>query len=160
MGNQNKACGFTYMGVLITITLISMSMAATGTLWKKTVMSEKEKQLLYVGDAFARAIESYYINSPDGIKTLPKSVNDLLLDKRFATIKRHLRKLYLDPMTASTDWGFIYKGQYLIGVYSKSQRQPIKKANFEPQYSYFTYATNYQDWKFIPEYMREADSTR
>lgn len=159
-GNQrrmkSKQLGFTYIGMIVTVAILGVGLSITGPLWKKVVYIEKEKQLLYVGDAFSKAIESYYENSPNSAKFLPKSLNDLVSDKRFPKPKRHLRKIFIDPMTAKKDWGIIYQGQYIVGVYSKSNKIPIKKANFDSQYEFFALARTYQDWKFVPEGFREA----
>jgi type II secretory pathway pseudopilin PulG len=57
---------------------------------------------------YASAIKAYYNASPGTRKQYPESLEDLLLDKRQVTIKRHLRRLYADPMQpqvpASTAW--------------------------------------------------------
>jgi type II secretory pathway pseudopilin PulG len=154
---KSKQTGFTYIGIIVTVAILGVGLAITGPIWKKVVYIEKEKQLLYVGDAFSKAIESYYEKSPNSAKFLPKSINDLVSDKRFPKPKRHLRKIFIDPMTASKDWGIIYQGQYVVGVYSKSNKIPIKKANFESQYQFFGFARTYQDWKFVPEGFRDAN---
>jgi type II secretory pathway pseudopilin PulG len=153
---KSKQIGFTYIGIIVTVAILGVGLAITGPLWKKIVYIEKEKQLLYVGDAFSKAIESYYENSPNSAKFLPKSFNDLVSDKRFPKPKRHLRKIFIDPMTANKDWVIIYQGQYIVGVFSKSNKSPIKKANFDNQYEFFGFARTYQDWKFVPEGFREA----
>lgn len=153
---MHKQFGFTYIGILITIAIVGIGLSATGPIWKKVVTREKEKQLLYAGNEISQAIASYYEHSPNGQKTPPKNLSALLKDERFPATKRHLRKIYLDPMTGSHDWGLVYNNEYLVGVYSQSSKAPIKQSRFPMTYRYFENSKSYQAWKFIPENLRNA----
>ena len=141
--------GFTYIGVLMVIAISGIGLAGVGIIWHQDVQREREKQLLFVGEEFRKAIGSYYTSSPSAIKQFPKTLNDLVLDNRFPAIKRHLRKLYTDPVTRDKAWELIFQEGGIVGVYSESKLKPLKKHGFLPQYEAFSDAEAYCDWKFI-----------
>ena len=103
----NTGKGFIYIWVLFGVTLAGMVLAGTGQVWQFKAQREKEKELLFVGDQFRRAVMSYYNSSPGGVKTYPDTLEKLLLDNRSPVVKRHLRKIFLDPMTKSHEWGLV-----------------------------------------------------
>ena len=58
-------------------------------------------------------------------------LEELLQDPRYPDIRRYLRKIYLDPMTGSAEWGLVTgPGGEIYGVHSLSGDEPLKKANF------------------------------
>lgn len=146
-----SACGgFTYIWMLFAVALLGILLAAAGQVWRTEALREKEKELLFVGEQFRQAIGSYYENSPGVPRRYPESLEKLLADDRFPLVKRHLRKMYPDPMTGSAEWGLVRQpGVGITGVYSLSTRQPIKRANFAEQHISFAGATSYKDWKFV-----------
>lgn len=97
--------GFTYIGLLIFIALMGIALAGTGMVWHAQVRREQERELLFVGDQFRRAIGQYYERSPGGGKHFPQSLDDLLLDKRYVATQRYLGRVYPDPITGKTEWG-------------------------------------------------------
>jgi type II secretory pathway pseudopilin PulG len=142
--------GFTYVWVLFVVALTSIALAGAVQVWRTEVRREKEKQLMFAGEQFRQAIGSYYENSPGLPKRYPDSLEKLLLDKRFPTVKRHLRKIFFDPMTSSSEWGLARQPNAgIIGVYSLSKEIPLKRANFPERYADFAEAKDYRDWKFI-----------
>ena len=96
--------GFIYIWMLFAVTLLGMVMAGIGQVWQTKSQREKELELLFVGEQFQQAITSYYNNVTGGLKQYPESLEDLLMDSRSSTSKRHLRKIFLDPMTNSYEW--------------------------------------------------------
>jgi type II secretory pathway pseudopilin PulG len=139
--------GFTFIGVLILVAIAGVALAGVGQLWSTAAKREKEAQLLFVGDEFRRAIGSYYEGSP-GVKQFPQRLEDLLEDERLPVIRRHLRKIYVDPMTGKAEWGLVKYGERIIGVYSVSKDKPLKAANFKPEDDAFKAAGAYADWQF------------
>jgi type II secretory pathway pseudopilin PulG len=140
--------GFTFIGLLIVIAIAGIGLAAVGILWKTEMQREHEKELLFVGNEFKKAITSYYSVTQGGIGQLPKTIDELILDKRLPMIKHHLRKLYLDPMTGQPVWGIdMYQGG-IIGIHSLSKSKPIKKYGFDVGQEEFANATSYLDWHF------------
>lgn len=142
--------GYIYLWTLFAVALAGVVLAGVGPTWQIESQREKEIELLYVGDQFRRAIESYYLGSSGKAKRYPESLEQLLEDRSSLVIKRHLRKIFLDPMTHSHDWGLIQEADKgITGVYSKSDKIPLKRANFPEQYSAFSEAKSYKDWKFV-----------
>lgn len=140
--------GFTYLGMMFLILAIGIGLAKAGTVWQTEVQREKEKELLFIGEQYAMAIASYYESTPSGLKQYPASLKDLLQDNRFPAVRRHLRKLYSDPVTGSEEWGLVKQEGRITGVYSLSSRRPLKKAEFPLAWAAFAGAGSYAAWKF------------
>lgn len=145
--------GFTYMGLLMVVAIAGIGLAGVGVVWHQDAQREREKELLFIGDAYRKAIGSYYESSLGTNKQFPTSLDELVLDKRFPIIKRHIRQLYADPMMIGTaskkPWGLILQQEQIVGVYTLSEDLPIKKVGFKVGYEAFSEAENYSDWKFI-----------
>ena len=151
IGSATAGCleqGFTYLGLLLFIAISGIGLAGVGQLWKTEAQRDREKELLFVGEQYAKAIASYYESSPGGAKSYPAKLQDLLLDDRFPVVKRHLRKLYRDPMTGTDEWGTIRQQGRIVGVYSQSATPPIKRYGFSGDWQGFDAAERYSDWKF------------
>lgn len=216
--------GFVYLWALFAVVLAGIVMAGTGQMWQTKSQREKEAELMFIGEEFRKAIMSYH-NS--GTKQYPVSLEDLLKDERSPNIKRHIRKIYLDPLTNSTEWGIVEEpppntgsasnttkpaanksampsttnsttsnslagntsatpnnnqtatntnqtavsgnnttpgntatpstssgmssniGKKIIGVYSLSEKKPIKKGQFPEHFAKFSEALTYKDWQFV-----------
>lgn len=149
MPTGSRARGFAYAGALAAVAALGISLAAVGELWSTQAQREREAELLRVGRAYRQAIASYVASTRPGAPAYPQRLEDLLDDRRAAVLRRHLRKLYVDPMTGSAEWGLITTPDGRIrGVYSKSQRAPLKTANFGPGEAAFERAKTYEDWRF------------
>lgn len=150
---EGGACqerGYIYLWTLFAVALAGVTLAAVGPMWQIESQRQKEVELLFVGDQFRRAIESYYNHSTGKAKRYPESLEQLLEDRSALVIKRHLRKIFYDPMTNSLEWGLIEQPETgITGIYSLSPKVPIKRANFPEQYSAFSEAKSYKDWKFV-----------
>ena len=144
--------GYTYLAMLVAVAVMSAGLAATGDVWSHAAKREKEAELLFIGQQFRQAIAFYYEQSPGAAKQYPAKLEDLLEDKRFPTSRRHLRRLYADPMTGQPDWGIIEApGGGIMGVHSRSGAEPVKKAEFGLRDRSFHQATNYYEWRFFYE---------
>ena len=141
--------GFSYIGLLILIAVMGVALAATGDLWATASQREKEAQLLFVGDQFRTAIRRF-LQQPGAVKRYPMSLDELVLDPRFPSPHRYLRKIFTDPITATPDWGLV-KGPNgeIYGVYSRSEAKPIKQANFRLADADFEGRDKYSDWQFV-----------
>jgi type II secretory pathway pseudopilin PulG len=154
-GSKNKALtpigerGFTYLGLMIFIAVMGMALSAFGTIYSQSAQRDKEVELLFVGEQYRSAIESYYRKSP-GAAAYPKTLEDLVEDKRFPMPMRHLRRIYPDPITGSTDWGLVEMPNNggIMGVFSKSEEKPIKQASFSVKQAAFEDADSYTKWTF------------
>jgi type II secretory pathway pseudopilin PulG len=151
MSDQSKQAGFTFMGLLMVVAISGIALAGVGVVWRQDAQREREKELLFIGDQYRQAIVSYYESKPPTAATAqyPKKLEDLLLDKRFPNIKRHLRQLYVNPFKRDSAWGLVLQKDFIVGVYYDSDDPPIKKAGFSTQYDSFKEAMKYSDWKFV-----------
>lgn len=157
--HQNQR-GAALLVVLIVVVVLGLGAGIAGTSWQTIVQRAKERELLYRGEEYRKAIESYFLGNDVGQQgTLPTSLEDLLEDPRPLYRVRHLRRLYSDPMTGK-EWFIIRnKAKKIIGVRSTSTKVPFKRENFELQHEKFSEAETYQDWEFIydPEQKEEAE---
>jgi type II secretory pathway pseudopilin PulG len=145
--------GFSYIALLVAIVIIGISLGAAGKYWQNVMLRDKEEELLFRGDQYRQAIELYAAESkikPPQQPQYPQSIDDLLMDNRTAAGKRHLRQKYKDPMTGE-DFVEIRdsKSKALVGVYSPSAKEPLKKDNFSPDYKDLAGKTRYSEWLFI-----------
>ncbi len=148
--SQLFSTGFTYIGLLIFIALMGIALAGIGMVWHTQVRREKERELLFVGDQFRRAIGQYYERSPGGDKRFPQSLDELLLDKRYPATQRYLRRVYPDPITGKAEWGFVRgPGDRIVGVYSLSEDAPFKRAGFPTNYQDLEGKEHYREWRFV-----------
>jgi type II secretory pathway pseudopilin PulG len=147
---SGAADGYTYIGLLLLIAIMTVGLAAIGEVWRTSVQRDKEAELLFVGEEFRRAITLYYDSTPGAVKQLPRTLEELLRDRRYPTVRRYLRKIYRDPITGTQEWGLIKgEGDTIVGVHSVSQGAPFKRAGFPSQYESFSTARTYADWRFV-----------
>ncbi|WP_050464823.1 hypothetical protein [Herbaspirillum autotrophicum] len=83
-----------------------------------------------------------------GLQRYPATLEDLLRDGRVPGIKRHLRKIFVDPMTGKAEWGLIKAGGRIVGVHSLSAKKPRKQAGFADDMD-FSGANTYAEWRFV-----------
>jgi type II secretory pathway pseudopilin PulG len=141
--------GMVLIALLIVLALLGVSLASVTEAWSLSRQREQEQQLLFAGAQYRQAIMRYYQAAPRGTpKVLPKEVKDLLEDDRFPTRMQHLRRPYADPMAADGEWGEIRIAGRLAGVYSKSERAPVKVKGFAAGYEPFEGRTSYREWVF------------
>jgi len=142
--------GFTYIGLLILIAIIGIGLVALSDVASTQMKRDKEAQLLFVGDQYAKAIASYKAAAGEGGNQFPRSLDQLLSDPRTPTVRRHLRRLYPDPMTGKADWILVPSpGGGIAGVKSRSTDAPLKRYGFPADYEQFAKAATYGDWIFV-----------
>jgi type II secretory pathway pseudopilin PulG len=144
--------GFTYLVMLLAVAVIGLGLTATAEVWSVSNQRVKERELLFVGREIRNAIKSYAQATPGPVPRFPAKLDDLLQDNRYPGVKRHLRKLYRDPMTGAAEWGLIQApGGGVQGVYSLSDAKPIKTSAFDYEDRALEGATSYQGWRFVHE---------
>lgn len=122
--HARAARGFGYLGLLFFIALTAASLAALGQRWSVAAQRERERELVFRGQAIVRAIESYAAATP-GRPAYPQSLDDLLEDRRSLRPRHHLRQRYADPFTGEPDWELIPApppAVGFLGVRSRSDR--------------------------------------
>jgi len=141
--------GVGYVGLLLLVALLAIFAGAAADVYLQARQRSRENELLWIGEQFRRAIRSYHDAGPGGSKVYPQRLEDLLRDPRFPGVRRHLRRIYPDPMTGRPDWEPILAPQGgIVGVRSRSLERPLKQDGFRPRDAGFEGATRYSDWEF------------
>jgi type II secretory pathway pseudopilin PulG len=149
MRSRRHAAGFTYLGVLFLLVVLGLTAAMAGVVWSHAQQREDERQLEFVGHQFQLAIDRYAKRTKEPQPRFPRRVEDLLRDPRAMGTERDLRRIYVDPMTGQSEWGWIRLADgSLVGVHSLSKRQPLRDvvpgaaAASGPM-------SSYRDWRYI-----------
>ena len=144
--NRRASRGFTYLIALFVVALMAAGYATLGEMWHTASLREKEADLLYAGNQYRRAIERYHSIG----KRYPRTLEELLKDPRAPATLRHIRQLYPDPVTGSSEWALVKAPDGgIMGVHSRSESPPLKRASFKLRDREFEAAKTYADWKFV-----------
>lgn len=141
--------GFTYIGLLIMVAI--MAAGATASLGAGASLQRRdvETELLAIGLEFRAALQSYADATPMGQPQAPKEMAELLRDPRYPGVRRHLRRIYPDPLTGAADWGLVRSPDGRIaGIHSLSGTPAIRQANFPPGLDAFEKAQSHSEWIF------------
>lgn len=150
--------GYTYLAILFFVVIVGLGLAVVGELWSTASQREKERDLLLAGRALREAIGRYHAAPAGGATRYPPGLEDLLKDNRVPGIRRHLRRIPVDPMTGKPDWATVAApGGGIAGVHSVSENEPLKTANFEQGEESFGSAKKYSAWRFV--YVPESTTT-
>ncbi|MDB5811732.1 MAG: hypothetical protein JWN94_3854 [Betaproteobacteria bacterium] len=146
-----RRAGFTLIGLLIFVAMTGIGLTVISQIWVTVQKRDKEAELLFIGDQFRRAFTLYGANGAAG----PRQLEDLIKDPRLPDTRRYLRKLYRDPITGRAEWGVLRStGDTIIGVYSLSEEEPLKKSEFKLVDIAFEGKTKYTEWVFFPRARR------
>lgn len=145
-----RSGGFTYIGLVVLLAILGLVAAAgmkTGSLMQRAAA---EEELLEIGAAFSEALRSYAAATPRGQPQQPPNLEALLKDPRFPGVRRHLRRIFVDPVTGKAEWGVMTNGDKagVTGVYSLSAARPLKVGNFDARFLNFDNKERISDWKF------------
>lgn len=156
--------GFAFLFTLLLAALLGVSLVVATELDSTLAKRERERQLLQIGHEFRQALARYTV--PPGSAALPAAaasaaagmpgaaqyplqLDDLVLDRRLPRTVRHLRRIYVDPMTGKAEWGLVRQGGRIVGVYSLATGVPNQRDNFDPDDADFKGAQRYRDWVFM-----------
>ena len=118
-----KARGFTYVALLFIVAMTS-ALAAMGTQrWQTLVAREREAEQMYRAQQIAVALGRYHAALP-AAKQWPRTLDDLLDDRRSGVVVRHLRRVYVDPATGKADWERVTDSRGGIVALRSRSRQP------------------------------------
>lgn len=151
--------GFAYVMLLLGIAVLALGASAALQLGAESGRRHAEQALLFVGGEFERALYSYAgvpVAAPgpgvQGASLMargPRTLDELLKDPRVPGVRRHLRQLYVDPMTGKPEWGIVRDpAGFIIGIYSLAEGQPVKQMGFPARQAHFEEATGYAQWVF------------
>ncbi|MGH8632418.1 MAG: type II secretion system protein, partial [Burkholderiales bacterium] len=71
-----RARGFTYIALLLFVAIMGVGLAGTGVLFHQQAQREKEKELLFTGGQYRKAIMLYYESTPGSQKMYPRRLED------------------------------------------------------------------------------------
>jgi type II secretory pathway pseudopilin PulG len=143
--------GFTYLGLIIFVAIIGLVGAATLKIGSLLQRAAAEEELLDIGAAFSAALDSYAAATPRGASPYPPSLAELLKDPRSPAVRRHLRKIYVDPLTGKAEWGIVYLGggeTGVVAIHSLSSARPLKVANFDSRFKGLDNKATISEWRF------------
>ncbi|HMW53253.1 MAG TPA: type II secretion system protein [Zoogloea sp.] len=146
--------GATYLLTLFAVAALGVALARFGAVWTTTLQREREAELIFIGGEFARAMASYRSAGSGTEPEAPPELESLLLDPRFPYVRRHLRKLYRDPMTGKADWLIERQGGRIVGVRSRSTQHALRCAALPAwvrNVARVPEDARYSDWLFHPE---------
>lgn len=148
--HPNREGGFTYLAILFFVAILGVGIAAIAEVWDTAARREKERDLLHAGRELRDAIGHYFVAPSGGAARYPSSLDDLLKDNRVPGIRRHLRRIPVDPMTGQADWVTVAApGGGIAGVHSRSELEPLKTANFDRGEEGFEGGMKYSEWRFV-----------
>ena len=152
MGNllallKRQEAGFSYLMVMIAITLMGVAMTTAARQWKTVVQRELEADLLAKGMEIQTALALYSASAKAG-RVMPGDVYPQTLAELTKPPKPFLRKVYLDPVGRG-EWELLRApAGGIMGVRSKSKLTPIKQGNFPLAVRHFEGKPTHYDWVF------------
>lgn len=148
-GNRARQRGFSYLFLLVIVAVLGIAAANAVSLGVNASRRDAESELLSIGTEFENALRSYRATGVAGARVGPRDFEDLLLDKRMSVTRRHLRKIYADPLTGRQEWGVVRQPDgVILGIYSMAPGIPIKRAGFDAHRASFESAELYAKWVF------------
>jgi len=148
---QGSQTGFSWLFVLFLLAAASAAGAVVVQRWADQSSREKERQLLRIGDTYAKALAGYRAASPGSDKRFPETLEQLVYDSRFVGTRRHLRMLYADPVTGKADWVLLRDARgNIMGLHSKSEQRPWARVTMKLEFADLGVAERYADWIFTP----------
>lgn len=139
--------GFSYVMVMMAVTLIGLLMTAAAKQWKTMVQRELEMDLLSKGIEIQAALALYSAAAKAG-RVTPGEIYPHTLAELTRPPKPFLRKVYLDPV-GHGEWELVRAPTGgVMGVRSKSKLKPIKQNNFPLVVRHFQGKPTHYDWVF------------
>lgn len=145
--------GFIYLALLLAVALLGLTAAHSLELGAAFMRREAEVQLLADGLALRAALRSYAHlpsgpGAPPGARG-PRQLEELLRDPRVPGLRRHLRRIPVDPLTGRREWGLVRDAEgFITGIHSLAAGRPIRQAGFDPLLAGFENAASYREWVF------------
>lgn len=144
---RRQEAGFSYLIVMMAITVMGLTMTMAARQWKTMVQRELEADLLAKGIEIQTALALYSANAKAG-RAMPGEVYPQTLAELTRPPKPFLRKVYLDPVGRG-EWQLLRAPTGgIMGVRSKSRERPIKQGNFPLAVRHFQGKPTHSDWVF------------
>jgi type II secretory pathway pseudopilin PulG len=150
-GASGSEAGYTLVVMLVAVFVVALGLSVAGPTWHEQNRRIQERELMRIGVLYAHALAEFREGAPGSLKTYPKSLDELVLDTRFFGVRRHLRRLYPDPLDPARPWGVVRDiDGYITGVYSQSSDEPVASGTVVLGDIVLPPARRYSDWKFSP----------
>ena len=141
--------GYALMAALVALVVVSLASVVAVRRASVDAQRERERQLLWVGNQFRMALQSYFaVNPQGGFQQYPKTLEDLVRVGRGPVEHHHLRQLYTDPLTGKMDWVLEMDGGRIVGLHSPGTGKPLLHSGLGAVGSAFQHAKTYADWHF------------
>lgn len=125
--------GYTYLLMLFVVAVAGYGLALLGESWHSAARREIAQQTEFALDAYAKALDSYRLATPDGASYRPLRLAELLEDRRAGSLRRHLRQLYPNPVSGRQDWVIHVDGLGIIAVCLAAAGNPALRCSPEAQ---------------------------
>ena len=116
--------GYAMAALLIALAIMAILLTIAMPVWRHEARREKEAELVFRGEQYARAIALFKFKNANIPNAVPPSI-DFLVQNRF------LRKKYKDPMTKDGEFVLIGGGSTQAGMNpaaGASQPAPVNRA--------------------------------
>ena len=97
----NGKNGYALITAIIAINIFAVFSLMAASMWQREIGRENEKELIFRGNQYVKAIENYRKKYPN---TFPKDI-DLLVKEKF------IRKMYKDPVNETGEWNYVMKSR-------------------------------------------------
>lgn len=124
--------GYTYLLMLFVVAVAGYGLALLGESWQVTADRERREELEFTLEAYARAFKSFHGATPDGMSYRPRKLEELVEDYRTGVRRRHIRRLYPNPLTQRLDWLLPSDELGIVGVCLRSQPEQCS-TRYEPE---------------------------
>jgi type II secretory pathway pseudopilin PulG len=115
--SQDGERGYAMAALLVALAIMAILMSVALPVWRQEARREKEAELVFRGEQYARAIALFKFKNANIPNAFPPSI-DFLVQNRF------LRKKYKDPMTKDGEFVLIGGGSQQPGLNSPGRAQP------------------------------------
>jgi type II secretory pathway pseudopilin PulG len=143
--------GFALVLLLVLVAVLGAASAHVVQLGHAASRRDAEQALLAAGEDFRLALLSWRRAERGGANPAtrgPTELADLLRDPRVPGVRRHLRRIPVDPLTGRAEWGLVRDGGVIVAVHSLAAGRPIKRQGFAPWQAGFEEAESYAQWRF------------
>jgi type II secretory pathway pseudopilin PulG len=139
--------GFAYLGLLWMLAVTAAGLAVVGESWTQAARRERERELIFRGEQIRTAIDRYRRAIPTRSEW-PKSLDELVEDRRKSEVRHHLRRRFEDPFGSADGWAEIRDPTGgLIGVHSRTNLPPLSR--WPRDAGHAGMARRLSDWRFV-----------
>lgn len=171
--NRHGQHGYAMAALIVSMSVMAILLTAAMPVWRQNIRREKEAELVFRGEQYARAIGLYQKKAGPGV--LPPDL-DVLIDQKY------LRKKYKDPITGG-DFDLLRvnsangpgsqpgpQGGTGVGTPQRSPNQPapgqsgfaaggimgVASKSTETSLRVYEGRTHYNEWQFV--YVQQAQA--